>query len=156
MRFEFKSNKLNLQNLISAKSKKNINRKIIPIVLASAMLMNSAPVTAFADNRDAGIMNKDRGKYTYSSDKYNGVSYEAQNEGGFTVYVPYSMMMTGQERFFNMFTKLFDIYSSGVGTNYEKAFGQWTAPDMGTIGNIMQSSYRQKIMMINQSWQHQI
>ncbi len=64
MRFEFKSNKLNLQNLISAKSKKNINRKIIPIVLASAMLMNSAPVTAFADNRDAGIMNKDRGKYT--------------------------------------------------------------------------------------------
>ena len=76
MRFEFKSNKLNLQNLISAKSKKNINRKIIPIVLASAMLMNSAPVTAFADNRDAGIMNKDRGKYTYSSDKYNGVSYD--------------------------------------------------------------------------------
>ena len=141
MRFEFKSNKLNLQNLISAKSKKNINRKIIPIVLASAMLMNSAPVTAFADNRDAGIMNKDRGKYTYSSDKYNGVSYEAKNEGGFTVYVPYSMMMTGQERFFNMFTKLFDIYSSGVGTNYEKAFGQWTAPDMGTIGKITTKYY---------------
>ena len=116
--------KLSLQNLISVGSKKkSINRKTIPIVLASAMLMNSAPVTAFADNRDAGIMNKDRGKYTYSSDKYNGVSYESQNEGGFTVYVPYSMMMTGQERFFNMFTKLFDIYNSGVGTNYEKAFG---------------------------------
>ena len=51
--------KLSLQNLISAKSKKNINRKIIPIMLAGAMLMNSAPVTVFADNRDAGIMNKE-------------------------------------------------------------------------------------------------
>lgn len=141
--------KLSLQNLISVESKKKniicnkikLRKKIISIVLAAVVLMNSAPVTVFADNRDAGIMNKEKGKYTYSSDKYNGVSYEAQNEGGFTVYVPYSMMMTGQERFFNMFTKLFDIYSSGVGTNYEKAFGQWTAPDMGTIGKITTRYY---------------
>lgn len=132
--------KLSLQNLISVGSKKkSINRKIIPIVLATAMLISSVPVTAFADNRDAGIMNKDGAKWT--SSRYGKLTYESQNEGGFTVYVPYSMMMTGQERFFNMFTKLFDIYSSGVGTNYEKAFGQWTAPDMGTIGKITTKYY---------------
>lgn len=138
--------KLNLKNLISAESrKKNIicnktklRKKIIFIALAAVMLMNSAPVTTFADNRDAGIMTRQNAKW--SSSKSN-VLYESQNEGGFTVYVPYSMMMTGQERFFNMFTKLFDIYSSGVGTNYEKAFGQWTAPDMGTIGKITTKYY---------------
>ena len=139
--------KLSLQNLISVESKKkNITcnkikprKKIISIALAAVMLMNSASVTVFADNRDAGIMNKDSAKWT--SSKYGKLAYESQNEGGFTVYVPYSMMMTGQERFFNMFTKLFDIYSSGVGTNYEKAFGQWTAPDMGTIGKITTKYY---------------
>ena len=102
--------KLSLQNLISVESKKkNITcnkikprKKIISIALAAVMLMNSASVTVFADNRDAGIMNKDSAKWT--SSKYGKLAYESQNEGGFTVYVPYSMMMTGQERFFNMFT----------------------------------------------------
>lgn len=91
--------KFSLQNLISAESnKKNVicnktklRKKIISIVLAAVMLMNAAPVTAFADNRDAGIMNKENAKWV--SSKY-AVTYEAQNEGGFTVYVPYSMMMT--------------------------------------------------------------
>ena len=88
--------KLSLQNLISVESKKkNITcnkikprKKIISIALAAVMLMNSASVTVFADNRDAGIMNKDSAKWT--SSKYGKLAYESQNVASLSAFQSFS------------------------------------------------------------------
>ena len=112
-------------------------KSAVSLLLGCALM--SQPIEALAkDNRDAGIMSKFGSKWISSA---HSTLYESQNEGGFTVYVPYNMMMPGQERFKNMFTKLFDIYSSKKGENYPKAFGLWSPTDIGNINGIETKYY---------------
>lgn len=115
-------------------------KRAVLVLLGCTLMLQPIEVLA-KDNRDAGIMDKEFASFTWSSPKYQGVRYESQNEGGFTVYVPYSMTMPGQERFKNMFTKVFDIYNSKKGENYPKAFGLWSPTDIGNINGIETKYY---------------
>ena len=57
---------------------KKLIKIFTPILLGLSILAHPASVFA-ADYRDAGIMNKEKGTYVYSSSKYDGVKYESHN-----------------------------------------------------------------------------
>lgn len=114
-----------------------------PILLGLSILAHPASAYA-ADYRDAGIMNKEKGTYVYSSSKCDGVKYESHNEGGFNVYVPYQSFNIGQDKFRRMFSYLFDIYKSGVGVAYQNAAMLWNAPLHSTINGV-ETRYPEKI-----------
>jgi hypothetical protein len=116
-------------------SKHKLIKIFTPILLGLSILAH--PASAFAaDYRNAGILSKDRTTYLYTSDKYNGITYEQHNEGGFNVYVPYNAFNTGQDKFRRMFSYLFDIYKSGVGVTYQNAAMLWNAPLHSNINGV--------------------
>ena len=123
---------------------KKLIKIFTPILLGLSILAHPASVFA-ADYRDAGIMNKEKGTYVYSSSKYDGVKYESHNEGGFNVFVPYSSFMTGQDKFRRMFTNLFSIYNSGIGETYNKAAMRWNAPLYANAGGVQTQYFVKKI-----------
>ena len=123
---------------------KKLIKIFTPILLGLSILAHPASVFA-ADYRDAGIMNKEKGTYVYSSSKYDGVKYESHNEGGFNVFVPYSSFMTGQDKFRRMFTNHFSIYNSGIGETYNKAAMRWNAPLYANAGGVQTQYFVKKI-----------
>ena len=117
-------------------SKHKLIKIFTPILLGLSILAHPAPAYA-ADYRDAGIINKDKSTGLYYSKTYGqSITYNAHNEGGFNVYVPYDAFNTGQERFRRMFTYLFDIYKSGVGVTYQNAAMLWNAPLHANAGGV--------------------
>lgn len=125
-------------------SKHKLIKIFTPILLGLSILAHPASAYA-ADYRDAGTLVKDQNKYIFTSDKYNGVTYESHNEGGFNVFVPYSSFMTGQDKFRRMFTNLFNIYNSGIGETYSKAAMRWNAPLYANAGGVETQYFVKKI-----------
>lgn len=102
---------------MNPKRKKNIYR-VVAAGLAALTLV-SAAVPAFADFRDAGTWNVDKGKaYSWK----NGKTYYQHTESGMGVYVPFDVRSDhGTVIIDKMFTGLFDIYRTGEGKHYESA-----------------------------------
>lgn len=125
-------------------SKHKLIKIFTPILLGLSILAHPASAYA-ADYRDAGTLTRERGTYIYTSDRYDGVKYEQQNEGGFNVFVPYSSFMTGQDKFRRMFTNLFNIYNSGIGETYNKAAMRWNAPLYANAGGVQTQYFVKKI-----------
>lgn len=114
------------------------------VALCMAVLVVFSPtMTSMADFRDAGSLDsygeKDSG--IYRSNK-NGNNYYLTNTGGMTVYTPYTHNMPGQEIFRQMFMGLFDIYKTGIGSNYPTTGAKFNAPNgYGSINGINTSYY---------------
>ena len=117
-------------------------RPIVALALISTLMFPS--YAAF--NRDAGIFNREKGFFSYYSQKYGeGISYYTQNEGGFTVYVPYRQSDTGQTIFNNMFRYMFSAYEGGEGSNTAAAGEKYIAPgQLQNINGINTSHYVKK------------
>ena len=103
------------------------------------------PLSAYADNRDAGKMTP------LTSDKSiwvgsNGTNYYSENIHGATTYVPYNQTMTGDRIFVSMFKELFNIYNNGTGSHYESAGAKYGAPTGYTrIGSINTANYTKSL-----------
>ena len=100
----------------------NPKKKTIYRVVAAglaALTLVSAAVPAFADFRDAGTWNLDKGKaYSWK----NGKTYYQHTESGMGVYVPFDVRSDhGTTIIDKMFNNLFDIYKTGEGKHYESA-----------------------------------
>ena len=119
---------------------KKINKKLIALLLICTTFQI---FPTYADNRDAGIFNQNGCIYTH--DRYPNVEFSAQNEGGFTVYAPYNQRMTGNQIMETMFTIMFNIYDSGIGSNYNKGVETFNVPGYETIKGI-QTKYFVKSM----------
>ena len=103
--------------------KKSIKTQVKRIcATALSFVMMGQPVVGLAaDYTQAGkfdIMSEEKGVYISNS---NQRIYYPNNEGGFTVYVPYNHEDSGETIMENMFYGLFDIYKTGVGSNYAPA-----------------------------------
>ena len=122
----------------------NLKNKIIKTivgVIGSFFILY--PITSFADNRDAGVFNKVNGIYFH--DRYPRTEFSSHNEGGFTVYTPINQRMTGNQIMETMFTRMFNIYDSGIGSNYNKGVETFNVPGYETIKGI-QTKYFVKSM----------
>ena len=121
-------------------------RKFIKRAVAGLLtaIFLTQPVMAATDYRDAGIFSQEKGIYFSGNSKYR-----SQNEGGFTVYVPYDHNMPGQEIFKYMFVKLFNIYKSGVGSHYASAGARFHAPAGYTNIGGVNTSYFVKSVAAN-------
>ena len=102
---------------MNPRKKKNIYR--VAALGLAILTLASTTMPAFADYRDAGVWSKTGGFYTSNKSSY---TYYQQQEGGMSVVVPYSPLRDiGQDVIKKMFTGLFDIYKSGVGSHYSSA-----------------------------------
>ena len=127
--------------------------KLIKQLLSTGMAISMTLSTIFvsyADYRDAGIFAKDtfsKDANVYTSTK-NNIKYYPNNEGGYTIYVPYNQNMYGQDIYKNMFTGLFDIYKTGTGSNYASAGAKFAAPNgFGNIAGINTSYYTKTLSL---------
>ena len=99
-------------------NKKKTIYRVAALGLAILTLASNT-VSAYADYRDAGKWSITGGIATSNKSSY---TYYQQQEGGMSVVVPYSPLRdVGQDVIKKMFTGLFDIYKSGVGSHYSSA-----------------------------------
>ena len=121
---------------------KKFIKKAVAGLLTAIFL--TQPVMAATDYRDAGIFTQEKGMFLS-----NGIRYMKHNEGGFTVYAPYTHNMTGQDIFVSMFKNLFNIYKSGVGSHYASAGARFHAPAGYTNIGGVNTSYFVKSVAAN-------
>ena len=127
-------------------SYKKFIKKIISMICVIPFILIPIQVLAATDNRDAGFFRFDRNNGIAISRKTND-KYVNHNEGGFTVYIPQMQTWTGDEYMTNMFTKMFNIYDSGIGSNYNKAAATFAVPGYETIKGI-QTKYFVKSLSV--------
>lgn len=114
-------------------------KNIVALCMATLVAFSPTVSVMAADYRDAGkfAMVKDSSVIV----SQNGSSYYFNGTGGLTVYVPYSGMNTGKEIFTQMFTGLFDIYKTGIGSLYSSAGAKYNAPSGHSNINGVQTNY---------------
>lgn len=117
--------------------------KNVMALCIATIIAFSPTMTSMADFREAGTFKVDGEKDSgiYKSGK-NGNLYYLTNVGGMTVYTPYTHNMPGNIMFKMMFTGLFDIYKTGIGSNYPTTGAKFNAPNgLNNINGINTSYY---------------